>query len=63
MIALTILSITNYNTCAIAWVLLAAFLEIRRERKKELKAETFTNKKENLYNLFELYQRVIFLYY
>ena len=51
IIALSLLCLTNYNTCAIAWVLLAAFIEVRKERKLELNIKTFTKKKENIYNL------------
>ncbi|MBR3887640.1 MAG: hypothetical protein IKJ32_00880 [Clostridia bacterium] len=51
IIALSLLCLTNYNTCAIMWVLFAAFLEVRKERKIALEVPTFTKKKENLYNL------------
>ncbi len=51
VIALAMLSLTNYNTCAVVWVLLAVFTEVRKEHKLELKEESFTKKKENVYNL------------
>ena len=52
IVALTKLALTNYNSCAMMWVLLAAFLEVRKERKIELNMPSFTKKKENIYNLF-----------
>lgn len=50
-IALALLCLTNYNTCAIVWVLLAAFFEVRKEKKLESNSSEFTKKKENKYNL------------
>lgn len=46
------ISLTNYNSTAILFVLIAIFLEIRKERKRINEKETITAKKENLYNLF-----------